>query len=154
MASPAMLLPSSTADVGGEAALLPYLIRWLVQTGRIRDRTRVAYELPWMGRRVDLAVLTGRGRASAFELKLGSLQRALEQAAYNASSFHRSWVVTGNLPRAEGLHWAEQAGVGIIVVQPPSVVLIRLPDHRTPHASVASRLRTTIAGRAHVHGFV
>jgi hypothetical protein len=132
----------------GEAALLPHLMRWLVVTGRLRGRTEVAFEVPWLGRRVDLALLSGRGVTSAFELKIGRLQRALEQAAYNRSSFHRSWVVTGNRPQAQGLEWARSLGVGLVVVQPPEVTLVLLPSARTPERSVRHRVRSAIAARA------
>lgn len=132
----------------GEAALLPHLMRWLVLTGRLRDRTSVAFEVPWLGRRVDLALVNGRGVTSAFELKIGRLQRVLEQAVYNRSSFHRSWVVTGNMPQAQGLEWARSLGVGLIVVQPPEVKLLLIPSPRSPERSVLQRVRSAIASRA------
>ncbi len=135
-------------DVGdGEAALLPHLMHWLIATGRVRDRTAVAYEVPWLGRRVDVAVLTGRGVASAFELKLGRLQRVLEQATYNSSSFHRSWVVTGNQPQTEGFEWAQRLGLGLIVIQPPAVTLLLSPVDRCPDQAVVRRLRAAITTR-------
>lgn len=143
-------LPDPAAYQDGEAALLPALLRWLVATGRLRTRTRVAYEVPWLGRRVDLALLNGRGFATAFELKIGRLQRVLEQAAYNRSSFHRSWVVTGNQPRAEGLRWAHELGVGLLVVRQEVVVPLALPTIRRPHPAAVRRLRTAIRARAAV----
>jgi hypothetical protein len=120
------------------------LLRWLVATGRLRSQTRVAHEVPWLGRRVDLALLTGRGMTSAFELKIGRLQRVIEQAAYNQSSFHRSWVVTGNRPRDEGLRWAEELGVGLIVVQHNTVVPLLAPTIQEPHPAAIKRLRAAI----------
>ena len=132
----------------GEATLLPYLMRWLIATGRIRSRTHVALEVPWLGRRVDLALLTGRGTTSAFELKLGRLQRVLEQASYNDLSFHRSWIVVGNHPKPTGLEWAERLGLGLIVIRPPSVSLILRPTLRAPEHSVMLRLQMAIANRA------
>jgi hypothetical protein len=136
-------------DVGdGEASLLPWLMRWLIATGRIRSRTHVAYEVPWLGRRVDLALLTSRGTTSAFELKLGGLQRVLEQASYNDLSFHRSWMVVGSRPQTGGMEWAERLGLGLIVVQPPSVRLLLHPVVRPPDHSVVLRLRGAIAARA------
>jgi hypothetical protein len=136
-------------DVGnGEASLLPWLMHWLIATGRVRYRTHVAYEVPWLGRRVDLALLTARGTTSAFELKLGRLQRVLEQASYNDLSFHRSWVVVGNHPQAGGLEWAQRLGLGLIVVRPPSVTLLLRPVVRSPDHSVMRRVRVAIATRA------
>lgn len=141
-------LPDPSAFSEGEAALLPTLMRWLVATGRVRAQTHVAREVPWLGRRIDLALLTTRGVTSAFELKIGRLQRVIEQAAYNQSSFHRSWVVTGNHPKAPGLRWAEQLGVGLIVVQNNMVTPLVAPAIQAPHPAAVKRLRTAIHGRA------
>lgn len=141
-------LPDPLAVRDGEAALLPALMRWLVATGRLRPQTRVAYEVPWLGRRVDLALLTGRGIATAFELKIGRLQRVLEQAAYNRSSFHRSWIVTGNRPRPDSLRWVTDLGVGLLVVQHDVVVSMAVPELGRPHPAALRRLRGAILGRA------
>lgn len=141
-------LPNPSAFNEGEAALMPPLMQWLIATGRVRARTFVAREVPWLGRRIDLALLTGRGTASAFELKIGRLQRVIEQAAYNRESFHRSWVVTGNQPRAEGLEWAHQLGVGLLVVQGDRVTPLSVPSERRPHPAAMSRLRSTIQAQA------
>lgn len=140
-------LPEPAAD-HGEQALLPSLLRWLVATGRLRSQTRVAYEVPWLGRRIDVALVTGRGMTSAFELKIGRLQRVLEQAAYNRASFHRSWVVTGNRPKSEGLRWARELGVGLIVVQGEGVTPLLVPAVRRPHSAALARLRAAILVRA------
>jgi hypothetical protein len=134
----------------GEAALMPTLMRWLVSTGRVRTRTRVAREVPWLGRRVDLALLTQRGTTTAFELKIGRLQRVLEQAAYNRSSFHRSWVVTGNRPKAEGLDWARELGIGLVVIQHDVAVPLVPPVLQEPYPTVTKRLRSAICGRAEI----
>jgi hypothetical protein len=141
-------LPDPSVDLEGESALLPTLVRWLVSTGRLRDRTHVAYEVPWLGRRVDLALLTGRGVTTAYELKIGRLSRALEQAAYNRQSFNRSWVVTGNRPKTEGLAWAAELGVGLLVIQHNQLVPLVMPTVQRPHASVSQRLRSAILVRA------
>jgi hypothetical protein len=132
----------------GEAAMLPWLVGWLVATGRVRSRTSVAYEVPWLGRRVDLALLTARGVTSAFELKLGRLQRVLEQASYNDLSFHRSWAVVGSHPQPDGLDWAKRFGLGLLVVRPPVVTPLLLPVVRAPDATVIRRVRQAIATRA------
>jgi hypothetical protein len=136
------------APSGGEAALLPHLVGWLIATGRIRSRTRVAYEVPWLGRRVDLALLTARGTTSAFELKLGGLQRVLEQASYNELSFHRSWVVVGNRPQSMGVEWAQRLGLGLILICPPSVELLVQPRGGSPDPTISKRVRSAISDRA------
>jgi hypothetical protein len=134
----------------GEASLMPWLMRWLIVTGRVRYRTHVAYEVPWLGRRVDLALLTARGTTSAFELKLGRVQRVLEQASYNDLSFHRSWVVVGSRPKADAQTWAQRLGLGLIVIRPPSVTLLMRPVVRVPDHSVIRRVRVAITARATV----
>jgi len=141
-------LDESALYQSGEAALVPTLVRWLVASGRLRARTHIAYELPWLGRRVDVATVTSRGVTTAFELKIGSLQRALEQAAYNSSAFHRSWVVTANRPRAEGMGWARELGVGIALAQGETITPLVAPMERAPHPTVARRLRASILTRS------
>lgn len=141
-------LPDPSVFQEGEAALLPTLMRWLIATGRVRSQTRVAHEVPWLGRRVDLALLTGRGITTAFELKIGRLQRVLEQAAYNRASFHRSWVVTGNRPRAEGLRWAHELGLGLLVVHHGGVIPCATAAVHDPHPTAVKRLRAAILTRA------
>ena len=141
-------LPDPTAVRTGENALLPWLVRWLLLTGRLRSRTSLAYEVPWLGRRVDVALLTSRGVTTAFELKIGSLQRALEQAAYNRSTFHRSWVVTGNRPKPEGVQWAVELGVGLLVIQDGAISRVTTPELRRPHPITINRLRDAIVTRA------
>ena len=141
-------LPDPNHFSAGEAALLPTLVKWLVGTGRVGTRTHVAQEVPWLGRRVDLALLTSQGVASAFELKIGRLQRVLEQAAYNRASFHRSWVVTGNRPRNDGLQWAAELGVGLLVVQNDDIVALAAPVARQPHPAALKRLRAAINARS------
>jgi hypothetical protein len=143
-------LPDPSIYGDGEAALMPTLMRWLVATGRVRSQTRVARELPWLGRRVDLALLTARGLTTAFELKIGSLQRVIEQAAYNRASFHRSWVVTGNHPKPEGLRWAQELGVGLVVVRGDAVLPLVSPSVHRPHPAAVKRLRSVIHTRADV----
>ncbi len=139
---------SSGIVENGEASLMPHLIRWLETTGHIRAHTRKAFEVPWLGRRVDLALLTGRGVTSAFELKLGQVQRVVEQASYNRLSFHRSWIVVGTRPKAAGLEWAQHLGLGVLVVRPPSVSLLLRPVPQSPEQSVVHRVRAAIATRA------
>lgn len=135
-------------ELNGEAEMLPTLTMWLESTGRLRKATQIAYELPWLGRRVDLALITGRGITTAFELKIGNIHRALEQATYNHASFHRSWVVTGNRPRSDAVEWSRRIGVGILVVR-GSGISIAMPalQHR-PDPTAARRVREIIKVRA------
>lgn len=141
-------IPDRTQFHSGEGAMLPDLMRWLIGTGRVRERTRVALEVPVHGRRVDVATMTSRGVTSAFELKIGSFQRALEQAAYNRSTFHRSWVVTANMPKEAGLGWARRLGVGVIVIKEDRVVPVLRPAPTKAHPAATRRLVGTIAERS------
>jgi hypothetical protein len=100
----------------GELRLLPRLVSMLHATGRLRADTLLATELPWHGRRVDLATLTRSGVLSAYELKLGRFGRVLEQAIYNRLSFDRSWIVVGEGQGAENLSLAVRHEIGVIVV--------------------------------------
>ena len=127
---------------------MPVLLGWLRATGRIRRNTQVAFEVPWLGRRVDLALLNSRGVTTAFELKIGGLQRVLEQAAYNRSGFYRSWIVTGNHPKEDGVRWAERLNLGLIVVQNCSIRLLLNATYEMPPAEATSRLRVAIVTRA------
>jgi len=96
--------------------LLP-LINWLYLRQRIRAGTLVRTEFPWFGRHVDLVTLTESRLATAYELKLGALGRALEQASLNRLAFDRSYVVTASKPRPENLDLAAATGIGIIMVR-------------------------------------
>jgi len=128
--------------------MLPDLRVWLERTGRIRQATHLIYELPWLGRRVDLALINSRGTTTAFELKIGNIQRALEQATYNRSSFDRSWVVTGNHPRKDAIVWAEQLGVGILFVRGGKTKVMLSPLQDKPDPQAAKRLRGIMREKA------
>lgn len=113
--------PAHSIDVKGEARLLAPLLAWLRRTRRVNGQTKIAYELVWFGRRVDVATLSASRRSTAYELKIGSLGRAMEQASYNRLAFDRSFVVTNSLPRSENLEMAAQHDIGVIVVQEDGV---------------------------------
>lgn len=107
-----------------EAALLPPLLEMLASRRWINESTIIHNEFAWNGRRVDVALLGKRNRTAAFELKLGSFGRALEQAMYNRLSFDRSWIVIDGMPKPVSLDYASVNGVGVIVVTDrPRVVL-------------------------------
>jgi hypothetical protein len=135
-------------SVMGEAQMLPHLRIWLERTGRLRQATQLVYELPWLGRRVDLALINSRGTTTAFELKIGNIHRALEQATYNRSSFDRSWVVTGNYPRHDAIKWAKQLGIGILLVKEGKALVVLPALQERPNQQAAKRLRGVIRKRA------
>lgn len=141
-----LLLPD--VPFNGENAMLPALVEWLVRSGRIGARTRIAYEVPWLGRRIDLALVAGSGQITAFELKMGSFSRVLEQAVYNSSAFHRSWIVTGNQPRGVGLDLAAELGLGVLVIRGGNVSVGILPSVRRPDPGLVERVRDRIRQRA------
>ena len=130
----------------GERVLLSPLIAWLNKRGRIRADTVFVEELPWFGRRVDVATLTATRRATAYELKLGDNRRAIEQAAYNALSFDRSFVVTATMPTRELIELATDHAVGVIVISSPSAepVLVLEPLSQPINGSVRQRLLAAI----------
>jgi hypothetical protein len=99
-----------------ESEILPTLLHWLHRRGRIRRDTLVAMEMPWFGRRIDLVTLTRSGRLTAYELKVHTNQRVIEQAAYNSISFDASYIATGRVPTRRSRRMALEAGLGLIVV--------------------------------------
>ena len=77
------------ADHLSEADMLGPLLCWLRRSGRLRDGSAVATELPWCGRRVDLATVSKSGVATAYELKIRnnneSLTRHLSIAGHSSA---------------------------------------------------------------------
>lgn len=118
------MIDAHIEPVVSERALLPPLVEWLRRRRRIRDDTVLVTELPWFGRRVDLASMTRSGITTAFELKLRDNGRALEQATFNTLSFDRSYVVTATMPKNGLLGHAAEVGVGVIVVSHGKVTLL------------------------------
>ena len=99
-----------------ELLLLPPLLRWLWKTRRLQPGAKMAFEVSWLGRRVDLATVSRTHRTAAFELKMSHITRALEQAIYNRVVFDRSYVVTASPPRAASVALAADNGIGLILV--------------------------------------
>jgi hypothetical protein len=128
----------------GEARLLRPLVQWLRETRRAKPDTHIALELAWFGRRIDVAMLTRSHRTVAYELKLGGLGRALEQAAYNRLSFDRSYVVTQSFPRPENVALAAKYGIGLIVIRSGEVRLVLDSPIRRPAPEVRTRLLTKL----------
>jgi hypothetical protein len=136
------VLDAQGNEVKGEARLLAPLLAWLMRTRRVNAQTEIAYELVWFGRRIDVATLSATRRASAYELKIGSLGRAMEQASYNRLAFNRSFVVTNALPRAENLAIAAEHDIGVIVVQEGGVREVLQSPLRAADPVLRARLLT------------
>lgn len=90
--------------------------RWLVQTRRVRSGTLYVRELPWLGRRVDLATLTASGILTAYEFKVSHTLRAIEQAADNAQAFQWSYIVVVSRPSWRNIELATAYGIGVILM--------------------------------------
>ena len=142
--APGRRFPSQEID------LLDPLLAWLRGRGFVRDDSLVVSEFGWHGRRVDLAVLTRSGRATAFELKLRHNRRVLEQGALNAVTFDRSFVVTATRPSAVNLDHARALGVGVLLVslEFESVSLLIPAEHRQVHASARRTLRVALRAKS------
>ena len=119
---------------------------WLVQTRRIRSGTRYARELPWLGRRVDLATLTAAGALTSYEFKVSNTLRAIEQAAYNAQAFGRSYIVTMSRPTWRNLELASIYGVGVIVMGDGKMCRLSAASPQ-PASPATRRLREIIRKR-------
>ena len=152
LALPVQQRAIATANSEGENRLLLPLLRWLVDSRRINADSRIAFELPWLGRRVDLATLTSTRRAAAYELKLGSLGRALEQATYNRLAFDRSYVVTSSMPRPENLELAAEHGIGLILVRDRLVRLILESPQLPPAPELRPRLLSKLTSLRVISG--
>jgi hypothetical protein len=132
----------------GEAALLPVLLKWLSTTRRIRFDSRVVCELPWYGRRVDLATLTRSGVVTAYELKLRNTLRAIEQASFNEAAFDRSWVVTATRPTDRNVEVAIALGVGILLARGDRVTVVTYASAGGRDGHLRRRLITKIRTRS------
>jgi hypothetical protein len=126
-----------------EAALLAPLVTWLASRRWIRFDSRLVTELPWNGRRVDVATLTRTGVSTAYELKLRDTRRALEQASLNGMSFDRSFVVTTSRTSPSNIDQAASLGIGLIHVRPTTgeIDLLLRPAQQVIEPKVRSRLK-------------
>jgi hypothetical protein len=127
-----------------EGEMVAPLLAWLRATRRAPRGSEVRFELPWRGRRVDVATLTRSGTLSAYELKLGGFSRVLEQAIYNSMSFDRSWIVVGATPLPDNIEVARAEGIGIIQIG-ARVQSVLLPHEERISPMVRTRLRQTFA---------
>lgn len=131
----------------GERSMLASLLGYLTRTRRIGTSTLVALEVPWRGRRIDLATMSGGGITSAFELKREASARVFEQAIYNRQAVHRSWVVVPTAPSARSLQLADEVGVGVVQVN-GRVRIWTGPNPVSDHRESIA-LRTAIERAAH-----
>jgi hypothetical protein len=132
--------------------LLEPLLGWLAARRWIREDSVVIEELAINGRRVDVSTLTRSGTLSAFELKLGSFGRALEQAFYNARLYDRSWIVLDAMPRVRNVEEAVQCGVGVLVRSGPSFVVVCQPGPRASDLVPRRRVTEKIREQVRRHG--
>ncbi len=134
------------ADHLSEADMLGPLLCWLRRSGRLRDGSAVATELPWCGRRVDLATVSKSGVATAYELKIRNNARVIDQASLNSRTFERSYVVTMVRPSGQNLAAAEHFGVGVILLRPQEAdgEIILRPLDRKVSPTIRRRLRAVV----------
>lgn len=122
------------------------VLRWLTNARWLGTASRVAFEVPWRGRRIDLVAISGNGGLSAFEFKLGGTRRVFEQAIYNSGSVHRSYVVSAGMPRPEYRELALAQGLGVFVVN-GRVELLQRPRRHEPPADLVRSMRHQIRNR-------
>ena len=135
------------AESNGEERLVNPLLEWLAQRRRVRCDTIILRELPWFGRRIDLATLTCSGITTAYELKLNNNRRAIQQAGYNKLVFDRSYVVTLSEPTMENLKHARDLEVGFIVIGHDSVKVLQESSTSPVRVTLRRQLLRTIKGR-------
>lgn len=132
-----------------EAALLSPLVKALRQRRLIRQDSLLVQEFPWLGRFVDLAVLTRSGVTLAFELKLSKTKNVLNQAALNGVTFDRSYVVVATRPTEMNLARASDLGIGVLLVDPLRVTAQRLiaAQKNEVHPVARRKLKRSLASR-------
>lgn len=123
-----------------EEVLLAPLLALLRRHRWVGPKTSMRSEFPWNGRRIDFAYLSPTGITSAFEMKLSSFQRVLEQAIYNRLSFDRSWVVVANTPRSENLDLAREYGIGVMALQDQLRILVMPENQPRQNRTIRTRL--------------
>ena len=127
-----------------EKQLQEPLLAWLHQKRRVDADSEVFEEVPWFGRRIDLVTVTQSRRVTAYELKLNSFRRAVEQAAYNRIAFDRAYVVTAAYPKSSSLELAIDVGVGVIVIDANGVKEISASPMKRAAQEIRQRLLATI----------
>ena len=100
-----------------ESEMLETFLRSIERLGLVCPDDIVAPEFRWMGRRVDVATLsTKTGVTRAYELKLSNNFKAADQASLNKLAFDRSYVVTATPPSEAVLGFAQEVGVGVMLL--------------------------------------
>lgn len=142
-------MTATELPISVEEALLAPLVTWLASRRWIRFDSRLVTELPWNGRRIDVATLTRTGVSTAYELKLSDTRRALQQASLNGMSFDRSFVVTTSKTSPSNIDQAASLGIGVIHVRPATgeVDLMLRPAQQVIDPVVRSRLRAKLISR-------
>ncbi|MEY2424371.1 MAG: hypothetical protein QOI95_4438 [Acidimicrobiaceae bacterium] len=135
-------------DFRFEHELSPHLVNWLVSTKRVRVDSLVVRELPWFGRRIDLAVLTKSLRTAAYELKLSNHARAIEQAGFNRLAFDRSYVASPFMPSKRVLELAEQHALGFVLLNSTSSKVLLESPLRPIDQTLRKRLLTSLRSGA------
>lgn len=133
-------MPSFTSEEQLKAPLL----EWLKQRRRFNEGTAILEEMPWFNRKIDLVTISSTRLATAYELKLNSFRRAVEQAAYNRMAFDRAYVVTASRPSGKNFALAVEAKVGVILVTPDGVIELVVSPLVRPQKEVRRSLLTTI----------
>ncbi len=134
-------------ELPGERRMVANLLRWLSGVRWLGSASRVAFEVPWRGRRIDLVTTNGRGHVSTFEFKLGGTRRVFEQALYNSASAHRSTIVLGARPSPGYRTLAQAHGLGVIAIS-GAVELVQRPAMQRPESVLARSLRAQALARA------
>ena len=130
-------------ELPAERRLEAPLMRFLATSGRIRHDTLIVHEFPWNGRRIDIVTRTVTGITSAYELKIGNVGRAIEQATYNALTFDKSWIVVAREVTPRNLDICTRFGVGILVVD-DSGVRIQLSARCSSGGNASSKRRLAL----------
>lgn len=124
-----------------EEVLLHPLLDLMWRRGWLNADSHLRVELAWNGRRIDVATCTKTGITSAYELKLGSFQRVLEQAMYNRLSFDKSWIVVAGTPNPSSSLQAIENGIGIIIWDGSTMRVAAPARRQASNPRIKARLR-------------
>ena len=131
-----------------ESEMRDPFVNWLRDTKQIRNKTYIAFEVPWLGRRIDIVTLTSRGILTAYELKLKNNLRAIEQAVKNTHAFHRSYMVTTTCLSYRNRSLATQLDIGVLCMSDASIRRIIRAPILDSSPDVIRRLRSKVRNKA------